>query len=76
MPIPSDERTKLDAKSKKSIFLGYPKGANGYMLWDPESKKKVISRDVVFDEASMLKKERLTKLSMNIKMRGQAFRWS
>ena len=27
------------------------------MLWDQESKKKVISRDVVFDEASMLKKE-------------------
>ena len=54
--VPGDERTKLDAKSKKCVFLGYPKRVKGYMLWDPESKKNVISRDIVFDEANMLKK--------------------
>ena len=53
--IPSNERSKLDAKSKQCIFLGYEKGVQGYKLWNPETKKVVISRDVVFDETSMVK---------------------
>lgn len=52
--VPGDERSKLDAKSKQCIFLGYEKGVKGYKLWDSQSKKVVISRDVVFDEASMV----------------------
>jgi hypothetical protein len=53
--IPSDQRSKLDSKSRKCIFIGYEKGVKGYRLWDPEAQKVIISRDVVFDEASMLK---------------------
>lgn len=59
MHVLHDERTKLDAKLKKCIFLGYAKGIKGYILWDLELKKKVISRNVVFNEANMLKKEDL-----------------
>jgi len=52
--VPSDERSKLDAKSKKCIFLGYKKSVKGYKFWDPVDKKVVISRDAIFDEQSML----------------------
>jgi hypothetical protein len=53
--ISSEDRSKLDPKSKKCIFLGYEKGVKGYKLWDPVAQKVVISRDVVFDEKSITK---------------------
>ena len=43
MHIPGDEGTRLDAKSNKCVFLGYPNDVKGYMLWDLELKKNVIS---------------------------------
>ena len=39
---------------KKAIFLGYAKGVKGYRLWCVEDNKFVISRNVTFDERSML----------------------
>jgi hypothetical protein len=53
--ISGEDRSKLDPKSKKCIFLGFKKGVKGYKLWDPVAQKVVISRDVVFDEKSMTK---------------------
>jgi hypothetical protein len=53
--IPSEERSKLDPKSKQCVFLGYGKWVKGYKFWDPTANKAVISRVVVFDENSMLK---------------------
>ncbi|KAE8708629.1 Cyclic nucleotide-gated ion channel 1 [Hibiscus syriacus] len=58
--VPADERSKLDAKSKECIFLGYKKGVKGFKFWDPVTKKVVISRDVVFDEQSMLQQKQDT----------------
>jgi len=37
---------KLDVRSKRFIFVGY--GTNGYRLWDPERRRIIRSRDVVF----------------------------
>jgi hypothetical protein len=53
--ISGEDRSKLDPKSKKCIFLGFKKGVKGYKLWDPVAQKVVISRDVVFDEKLMTK---------------------
>jgi hypothetical protein len=54
--VQSGERSKLDSKSRKCICLGLESGVKGYRLWDRVSKKKIVSRDVVFDEAYMLRK--------------------
>ncbi|KAG8480597.1 hypothetical protein CXB51_024789 [Gossypium anomalum] len=45
---------KLESRSIKCVFLGYKAGVKGYKLWSPENRKVVISRDVVFDETTML----------------------
>lgn len=49
--IPKEKRTKLDVKSRKLIFVGYSDSTKGYRFIDPETKKGLISRDVVFLEA-------------------------
>ncbi|KAL6313137.1 hypothetical protein AAG906_019607 [Vitis piasezkii] len=45
--IPNEERSKLDAKSRQCIFLGYQKRVKDFKLWDPKANKVVISRDVL-----------------------------
>ncbi|KAE8712608.1 hypothetical protein F3Y22_tig00110239pilonHSYRG00037 [Hibiscus syriacus] len=58
--VHADERSKLDAKSKECIFLGYKTGVKGFKFWDPVAKKIVISRDVVFDKQPMLQQNKDT----------------
>ena len=48
--VPKDERDKLDAKSKRCIFLGYGSTTKGYCLYDLNARKVLHSRDVIFDE--------------------------
>ena len=50
------ERSKLDPKSRKCIFLGHADGVKGYRLWDPTAHKVVISRDVIFAEDKLQEK--------------------
>ena len=48
--VPKDERSKLDAKSRQCIFIGYGEDEFGYRFYDPIEKKLVRSRDVKFME--------------------------
>ena len=41
-------RSKLDDKAVKTIFIGYKH--RGYKLYNPMTKKVIISRDVTFAE--------------------------
>ena len=56
MHIPKENKTKLDDKSMKCIFLGYPDGELGYRLWDPVKQKVIRSKDVIFHESNMFKR--------------------
>ncbi|KAJ0026150.1 hypothetical protein Pint_07933 [Pistacia integerrima] len=44
------ERSKLDMKTRQSIFIGYVLDEFGYRLYDPVEKKLVRSCDVMFME--------------------------
>ena len=48
--VPNERRTKLDDKSEWYIFIDYSTHSKGYKLYNPNNKKFVISRDVMFDE--------------------------
>ncbi|NBX97749.1 hypothetical protein EBQ81_02685, partial [bacterium] len=48
--VPQQKRTKLEAKSKACIFVGYDLDSKAYRLLDPSTNSLIISRDVAFDE--------------------------
>ncbi|KAI9199191.1 hypothetical protein LWI28_029090 [Acer negundo] len=47
--------SKLDPRAKKAMFVSFSEGVKGFRLWNSESKKIILSRDVTFDESAMLK---------------------
>ncbi|KAA0056495.1 copia protein [Cucumis melo var. makuwa] len=51
--IPDQKRSKLDDKSEKYVFVGYDASSKGYKLYNPVTKKTIVSRDVVFDEEAL-----------------------
>ena len=55
--VPKENSSKLDKKAEKCIFIGYKDGLKGYKLWNPETKKVVYSRDVVFREMKDVDKQ-------------------
>lgn len=48
--IPDCRRKKLDPKSNRAIFIGYPHGTKGYKLYNLEKKQFQISRNVILHE--------------------------
>lgn len=48
--IPKPNRKKLDDRGEKCIFVSYSEESKEYKLFNPLTKKLVVSRDVIFDE--------------------------
>ena len=48
--VPEEMRRKLYDRSQKCIFVGYSEESKAYRLYNPITKKYVISRSVVFKE--------------------------
>ena len=46
--VPDHKRIKLDDKSIQCVLLGVSDESKAYRLFDPVSKKIIVSRDVVF----------------------------
>ncbi|KAL5841649.1 hypothetical protein ACOSQ3_012252 [Xanthoceras sorbifolium] len=61
--IDSVERSKLDTKSNKCVFVGYGGDEFGYRFWDYENRKIIRSRDVIFNENLMYKDRSIAESS-------------
>jgi hypothetical protein len=48
--IPKESRKKLDSKTHKCLFLGCDSESKVYRVFEPRTRKIILSRDVVFDE--------------------------
>ena len=46
----------MDKKAETCIFIGHKDGVKGYKLWNPETKKIVYIRDVIFREVKDVSK--------------------
>lgn len=50
MHVSNEQRLKLDSKTNPCVFVGYGDEEYGFRLYDPEKKKTIRSRDVIFFE--------------------------
>ncbi|XP_072076479.1 uncharacterized protein [Arachis hypogaea] len=64
--VPDQLRKKLDDKGEKYIFIGYSTDSKAYKLYNPKTKKVIISRDVTFDEKDLWDWNTKTKKQLTI----------
>ena len=62
--IPKQLRKKLEPRSKKKILVGYDNKTNNYRLFDSETEKVTISKNVIFNEDLKLNNEQFESSSM------------
>ena len=48
--VPQSKRDKLDRRASPGIFIGYSTISNAYKIFQPQTGKIVVSRDVHFVE--------------------------
>jgi hypothetical protein len=46
--VPQVKRDKLDKKAKLEVFIGYNNSSKTYKIFQPQSEKILVSRDVNF----------------------------
>ena len=53
--VPQVHLSKLDKRSAKCIFLGVSEESKGYRLFNPITKKFVVSQDIIFKELEIFR---------------------
>ena len=53
--VPKEQRSKLDDKAIPCILTGYGNEELDYKFWDPEMRKVIRSKDVIFHEDQTMK---------------------
>ena len=48
--VPQVRRDKLDKKAEAGIFVGYINVRKGYRVFQPQTEKEIVSRDIKFIE--------------------------
>lgn len=77
MHIPKEKRLKWDKKSKKTILVGFSENIKRFRLYDLETKKVIISRDVIINEKLNKKDDIIiySELSDSVGESNQPFRF-
>lgn len=52
--VPDCKRQKLDPKAEICWFVGYCEETKAWLLWNPTTRKFIKSRDVTFEETSLI----------------------
>ena len=65
---------KLELQARKAMLLGFKRGVKGYKLLDSEDIKIVLSKDVTFDESSMMKSPSSQQVESG-QIKGISSRW-
>ena len=55
--VPKENRSEIDPKSRKCVFISYGNTIKGYGLLYPTNYNIIVSRDIIFNEKSMQRKE-------------------
>ena len=55
IPVPNEQRSKLNDKALPCIFTSYGNEEFDYKFWDLETRKVIRSRDVFFHEDQTMK---------------------
>ncbi|KAI5314779.1 hypothetical protein L3X38_043955 [Prunus dulcis] len=66
--VPKQQRQKLDLASKRCIFLGYGSCEKRYRLYNIETGKVIVSRDVIFSENECWDWNAKKETSVNIQL--------
>ncbi|CAI7888101.1 unnamed protein product [Closterium sp. NIES-53] len=73
--VPKEQRHKLEVSAMWAVHLGMAPDSKGWLMWDPKSKRTLVSRDVKFVEDVMYKDWQQQQL-VQIGLRLQEIEWS